>query len=166
MYKWALKELELLEKRCDEEELCMQKMVTSNVMEIFNTGGPISIFANQGHSGFSANYTKKLITRLLDHKPILPLTGDEDEWHGDIFDNSSGVVTQQNKRCSAVFRDNFDNSTARYIHGKVFSDDGGKTWYTSRDSSVSITFPYTVPDHPEKIFLNKKKTKVQPEKEK
>jgi hypothetical protein len=35
----------------------------------------------------------------------------------------------------------------------VFSDDDGKTWWTSRDSSIPIKFPYMVPVEPEKVYV-------------
>ena len=53
-----------------------------------------------------------------------------------------------------MFRDNFDNSTAHYIEGKIFSDNGGITWFTNRNSFVPVTFPYDVPDKPESVYLD------------
>lgn len=146
---WALNELKLLEKDCEDEDgLFMQQLVTKNVMEIVKT------FCKQEHSGFSANYTLNLIRRLLSHKPIKPLTGEDDEWE-DVLDYFKDTNTQQNKRCSAVFRDNFDNSTAHYTDGKIFSNDGGRCWFTSKESIVPITFPFKVPLEPEYVYLDK-----------
>lgn len=142
--EWALNELKRIEKTCtDEDSLMMQERVTKNVMEI------VMIFAKQDHSGFSANYTINLLSRLLRWIPLTPLTGEEDEW-GEPYGPDN---TQQNKRCTKVFRRNFDNSTAYNIHGREFSNDGGKTWWTSRDSSIPIKFPYMVPVEPEKVYV-------------
>lgn len=107
----------------------------------------IELFELQGHSGFSASYTINAFSRLANFKPLTPLTGDDDEW------NKAGTGVYQNKRYSAVFKEN--NRGAYNIEGKVFTDDEGKTWYTSKDSHVEISFPYTVPDKPEYIYLNK-----------
>lgn len=134
MVEWAKKELELLGGQDDE----MQQMINKNILQMVET------FCEQGHTGFSASYALGIITRLLDWKPITPLTGEDDEW------NDVGRGTQQNKRCSAVFR---ENGEAYYIEGKVFSDNGGKSWFTNRNSRVPVTFPYTVPDKPEYIIL-------------
>ena len=142
LVEWAKSELDRLVK--DDDEL--QKAINKDILEI------VEKFSEQGHSGFSASYTLSIIKRLLDWKPITPLTGEESEWN-DVPSYDDGSNTQQNKRCSAVFRKNFDNSTAYYIDGKVFSDDGGKTWFTSRDSRVPVTFPYVVPEKPERIIL-------------
>ena len=141
LVKWAEKELERLVKDNDE----MQKEINKDILQIVKT------FSEQGHSGFSAPYTLGILNRLLDWKPITALTGDEDEWAEPYeWDKEK---KQQNKRCSAVFRKNYDNSTAYYIDGKVFSDDGGKTWWSNIDSRVSVEFPYVVPEKPEKIIL-------------
>jgi hypothetical protein len=139
---WAKEELDRLVKDGDE----MQLEINKDILQIVET------FSEQGHSGFSANYALNAIKRLLDWKPITPLTGEDDEWCSvPVYDDGSNK--QQNKRCSAVFRENFDNSTAYYIYGKVFSDNGGKTWFTNRNSFVPVTFPYTVPEKPERIIV-------------
>ena len=144
--EWALNELKRIENTCpDEDSLRVQKMVTKNVMDI------LTVFDNQDHSGFSANYTINLVVRLLRWIPLTPLTGAEDEWYEPYEPDN----TQQNKRCTTVFRRNFDNSTAYNIRGKVFSNDGGKTWWTNRNSSVPVTFPYVVPVEPERVYLEK-----------
>ncbi|MBO0961978.1 hypothetical protein J1P26_19930 [Neobacillus sp. MM2021_6] len=143
LVNWAKQELELIGSHDDE----MQQMMNKDILQI------VEAFSDQGHSGFSAGYALNLIKRLLDWKPITPLTGEEDEW-GEVY-YTDKEQTQQNKRCSAVFRKYKDNSTAYYIDGKVFSDDGGETWYTNRDSFVPVTFPYLVPEKPERIVLEK-----------
>ena len=64
--------------------------------------------------------------------------------------------TQQNKRCSSVFRSNYDNSTANDIDGKLWSDNGGITWFHRGgvDNITYITFPYKVPEKPELVYLD------------
>ena len=138
MTEWAKKELALLGK--DEEG--WQDAMNADILQIVET------FSEQGHSGFSASYALSIIKRLLDWKPITPLTGEESEWV------KCGPNTEQNNRCSAVFRDNHDNTTAHYIDGKRFSDDGGKTWFSNRDSHVPVKFPFRVPELPVHILLD------------
>jgi hypothetical protein len=118
----------------------MQQSMTRDIKETLNLFKKYNLGKEEAH----------LVSRLMNWKPINPLTGEDDEWG--MSDNSEGK-SQQNKRCSAVFRDNFDNSTAHYIEGKVFSDDGGDSWYTCKDSFVHVTFPFEVPDKPERIIL-------------
>lgn len=109
----------------------------------------VELFESQDHSGFTASYVANAFDRLARFKPIAPLTGKDDEW------NDLGDGTFQNKRYGAVFKDK--DGVAYNIEGKAFSDDG-EIWYTSRDSRVNITFPYTVPDKPEYIRVDKEKS--------
>ena len=121
---------------CDE----MQEAVCENVLKL------LDVFADEGHSGFSASYAIKLFTKLAKFEPIVPLTGEDFEWS----EASPGVF--QNKRCSHVFKrkDRFDGQ-AYDIDAKVFwswyreKEFGAisKSHYTGRDSFVPITFPYT-----------------------
>jgi len=87
-------------------------------------------------------------------EPLVPLTGEDWEW----TETSEGVF--QNKRCSHVFKqaDRFDGQ-AYDIDGIVFyewherdldPDEPGypgktrfKSHYTSSESRVPVTFPYT-----------------------
>lgn len=147
LVNWAKSELQLIGGSDDD----MQQVVNKDILEV------VEVFAKQGHSGFSASYTLGIIKRLLDWKPISPLTGADEEW-GDVPEWDGGELCQQNNRCSAVFRHNFDNSTAYYIDGKVFSEDGGRSWFQKGghgpgSSAVPATFPYNIPDKPEYIIL-------------
>ena len=58
--------------------------------------------------------------------------------------------TIQNKRYSPVFK-NIKTGECYNIDGKVFEQN--KMRFTSRDSIVPVTFPYTVPDEPELVIL-------------
>ena len=37
-------------------------------------------FSDEGHSGFSASYALQCLKKLLNFKPLSPLTGEDDEW--------------------------------------------------------------------------------------
>lgn len=80
---------------------------------------------------------------LMDHKPISPLTGDDDEW----IEVSDGLF--QNKRCSTVFKDNdVFNGQAYDIDGRfkgypnVFHD-SWSYWGVSGSMVKLVEFPYT-----------------------
>ena len=131
MKEKAKYELDLILKQCeDEEEIKMQKVINENILNLVET------FANQGHSGFTANYTINILTKLLKQSFVTPLTGEDDEW----IEVTNGVY--QNKREGKIFKqdDRFDGKPY-YIDGKAFSDDGGKSWYTNSNSFVTIEFP-------------------------
>lgn len=148
LYKWSKAELDRMLVGCEEAEgkdgLDMQIAINKDMLDI------IKVFCTQGHSGSSAGYLIPRVARLLNWKPLTSLTGEDSEWNEPYGDRG----TQQNRRCSAVFRQNKDNSTAYYIDGKVFSDNGGHSWFSRGGSSTPVIFPFWVPDKPEKVYLN------------
>lgn len=103
-------------------------MTGNAVMEL------VACFAKQGHSGMSAGIVRQLFDKLARWEPLSPLTGADDEWH----ECGDGVF--QNRRCSRVFKDREGNTYD--IDGRVFREPNGSCW-TSRESRVPVTFPYT-----------------------
>lgn len=143
---FAKSELNLLLNKCeDDESREMQQRMNNGILEV------VKVFSEAGHSGFSANYALGIIDRLLRFKPLSALTGEEHEWNdvSELYDNKK---CYQNKRCPSVFK---DDDHVYNVEGKIFSDDGGETWYTCRESSVDIQFPYDVPLYPENVIKNK-----------
>ena len=150
LVKHAERELNLLGLTGgDEYESAMRKHILHIIKE----------FADEGHSGFSASYAIRILTKLMDFKPLTPLTGEDSEWtdvssYGDGTNMRLTYMRWQNNRYGSVFK-NADGSCYD-IDGKVFwewfrdSETGQafKTYYTARDSRVPVTFPYTVPDKP------------------
>ena len=67
----------------------------------------VKIFAEQGHSGYSAAMTTEIVTKLMRYEPLTPLTSDPSEW----MEVESGKMWQSIRKPSA------------------FSKDGGQTWY-------------------------------------
>jgi hypothetical protein len=102
-------------------------MVADAVLEI------IRVFADQGHSGFSASITTNIVEKLMRFEPLTPLTGEDNEWN-QIKDN-----LYQNRRSPRVFK---EDGQAYDIDGIVFRDPDG-CYVTNKDSRVNITFPYT-----------------------
>ena len=127
----------------------MQRMICEHVLKL------IEMFSEEGHSGSTAPYTINMFKKLASFKPLTPLTGADDEWT-DIR-SYAPEPHYQNKRLSSVFKDADGN--AYNIDGKVFWEwcmpyegrepmEPYKSYYTSRDSRVPVTFPYTPPDEP------------------
>jgi len=108
-------------------------------------------FSEEGHSGFSGRYALNILTKLLEFKPLTPLTGADDEWTN--VSDRSGSPLWQNKRCSSVFKE--VDGSCHDIDGKVFwewqrNEDGQavKTYYKDYGCSTPVTFPYTPPKEP------------------
>lgn len=105
----------------------MQDAIEKHVLKM------VRAFSDEGHSGSSASYTIGILEKVLRFEPLTPLTGDDDEW------NEVGEGYWQNRRCSHIFRDD----TGTYdSQGRVFVEPDGCA-YTSRESRVYVTFPYT-----------------------
>ena len=150
LIEFSKRELDLIgltEDSEDEMNIDMRKHIMHMMEE----------FCDEGHSGFSAMYAVGILHKLMRYVPLTPLTGEDDEWVK--HDYGVNDVTYQNKRKSSVFKDG--NGEVYDIEGKVFwewakshNDDGSlsgeahKSYYTCRESSVPVTFPYTVPDKP------------------
>lgn len=109
----------------------MQGDICEHVLDL------LRVFSDEGHSGSTAPYTVNMFKKLAMFEPLVPLTGENWEWS----DVGNGVF--QNKRCSRVFKqaDRFDGQPYD-LDGKVFREPNGSC-YTSKDSMVPITFPYT-----------------------
>lgn len=109
----------------------MQEAICNHVLEL------LKVFSDEGHSGSTAPYTVNMFKKLAMFEPLVPLTGEDWEW------NECGNGVFQNKRCSRVFKqaDRF-NGQAYDIEGRVFREPTGAC-YTSTESRVPVTFPYT-----------------------
>jgi hypothetical protein len=118
-------------KPIEQEEPGPNKWIQENIIEL------LEVFSKQGHSGLSAMYCIGMFERLAKFEPLVPLTGKDEEWM-EVGDNIF-----QNKRCLHVFKqkDRF-NGQAYDINGRIFRDPNGLC-YTSSDSCVPVTFPYT-----------------------
>ena len=139
--EWAEKELELFGYSADDKEDGPNKWMYQSIMDL------MKVFCDEGHSGSSAPHAIALFTRLASWKPLSPLTGEDDEW------NECDENRWQNNRASNVFKN--EKGEAWDIDGITFwewyaKEDGtrSKVYFTDKDSSVPVTFPYTVPDKP------------------
>lgn len=134
---------------CDE----MQELMCTGLLEV------IKAFSEQGHSGYSASYAIDCLKKLLNFKPLGPLTGRDCEWCN--LSEESGYTLYQNKRCSTVFKEVLDDGTENCynIDGKVFwewytDEETGeqfKSYYTNRESRTPVVFPYEITE-PEYVY--------------
>lgn len=128
----------------------MQRMICEHVLKL------LDVFEGEGHSGSSAPYAIDLFKKLASFEPVAPLTGEDWEWT-DVSEQN-GRTLYQNKRCSHVFK---NGDEAYDIDGVVFWEwytdpDTGekhKSYFTSRESRVAVTFPYT----PKREYVEYKK---------
>jgi hypothetical protein len=86
---------ELKKANFSESEIVAYKKILDIFFEEWNSGGAVSCAA-------------PVLARLIEGKPLSPLTGDPEEWHNDTMK----VGLHQNKRYSAVF---FDEQNKLYF---------------------------------------------------
>ena len=129
--------------RIKKDEDGMQKMMNEHILKI------VRLFADEGHSGFSANYAINVLTMLLRYLPLTAIEDNPEDW------NKCSDDMYQHKRCGHIFKnkDHFDGQ-AYNSEGRVFSSDNGQTWFINSKSRVTIEFPYHVPLYPEKYLVD------------
>lgn len=141
LVKHAWREMQIVGGLDDE----WQCAIAGDILEL------VERFSEQGHSGTSANYVRRALIKLMDFRTLTPLTGKDSEW------NDVGIgenVCWQNSRFSEVFKDSKDGE-AYWSQGKIFSDDGGKSWFINHESRVPIEFPF-MPGEAERVILEPK----------
>ena len=109
-------------------------MAKAAIMELLTT------FANQGHSGFSANYIVNLFNKLAKYETLSPLKGNDDEWN-DVSDMIGDRKTLfQNNRDGRVFK----NDDGAFFTEAIIWTESGESSYTNKDSNRYIkSFPFT-----------------------
>lgn len=101
----------------------------------------IKVFADQGHSGMSANIVLSILQKLMSYKPLSPLSGEDSEWFEIDTDKlrPDEDWLQQNKRCFHVFR----NKNGAYDGDGIIFEEPDGSRFTSSDSRIKVVFPYT-----------------------
>ena len=131
LLKHAERELKLIGYDGKDE---YNNMAKAAIMELLTT------FANQGHSGFSANYIVNLFNKLAKYETLSPLKGNDDEWN-DVSDMSGDRKTLfQNNRDGRVFK----NDDGAFFTEAIIWTESGESSYTNKDSNRYIkSFPFT-----------------------
>lgn len=113
-----------------------------------------------GHSGMSIGFTKHILNRLIDHKPLVPIEDTDDVWN-DVVDRRNGITTYQCKRMSSLFKYVHPDGTVKYSDiDKVvgINLDNPNVGWSSRitrdivEELFPITMPYMPEDDPYKVF--------------
>jgi hypothetical protein len=136
--------------RIPKDEDGMQDVMNKDILDL------IKMFADQGHSGFSASYLISRLQRLMNWKPLSAITGEDNEW----YDPSHVVdhMSYQNKRCCSVFKNVYSDGTVKIsdIDAVVVSDNGGVSWFTGsicKNFEDPITFPYYPPTNSKHVYI-------------
>lgn len=76
----------------------------------------VEAHSKQGHSGGSHWVTMQIFNKVINYKPLTPITSNPEEWFKHDYEMTGGTECWQNIRQSTCF-----------------STDGGKTWYDLDD---------------------------------
>lgn len=126
----------------DYDQTSSQDSIELDILEV------VDLLESQGHSGSSYEYIVNLLGSILQGIPITPLTGNDYEWTKDEWSTDENL--ERNIRYSKVYR---SGERAWRLDARYFSEDQGKTWFTSgKDSTASVTFPFDV-HHAEVEFV-------------
>lgn len=107
-----------------------------------------------GHSGMSIGFTKHILMRLIDGKPLLAIEGNDEEWSN--ISDYSGLkgeeVNYQNKRMSSLFKYVYADGTVKYrdVDRYVCIDINDGSSYTTFtvEKIVNELFPIAMPYYP------------------
>lgn len=105
-----------------------------------------------GHSGYSIFETMSFLKRMVEHKPLTPLTGDESEWNLiDPADEKDNFDLFQSRRSPSVFKKVYaDKTVYNDVDRVVVRDiDTGLDWYCGfYTKMVDDMFPVEMPYMP------------------
>lgn len=159
--KWAKNEIEILKKAIPdtwgEAAKEMQIRLYDDVLEAVNALD--RILESQGHSGMSYYELSYMLKRLMDNRPLSPITED-DEWEfvfesGDEGNRCKGY---QCRRLSSLFKDVYEDGTITY------SDTQRVICYDPRELTggtftngfirrlIDKMYPITLPYYPDGIY--------------
>ena len=117
--------------------------------------------SEDGHSGMSIGFTKNILVRLIDGKPLTPIDDIEEVWnecHGLRDDVKS---TYQCKRMSSLFKDVYEDGSIKYSDNDrvVCIDTGSGAAFSNGfirnviDEIYPITMPYMPATNPYKVYM-------------
>ncbi len=96
----------------DADDSDYDGMIGKAVLEL------MKVYAKQGHSGFSAQWTRELFNKLANYETLTPVTSDPEEW-ANVREGADGEPLWQSKRNPALF-----------------SENGGKTWWNVDEKTL------------------------------
>lgn len=161
MLDWAKREIEIAvarERAADgtkEDEFSYGGACYESALKAFKS------LCKDGHSGMSIGFTKTILNRLIDGKPLTLIEDIEEDWLL-AWDSGSGrnYITYQCERMYSLFKDVYPDGTVKYFDTDRYycRDIQSDTTYTNGlirdilDELYPITMPYMPADRPY-VFL-------------
>lgn len=149
LIEWAEKEIELACASEDQDEY--GRACYESALKAFRS------LCEDGHSGFSIEFTKHILNRLIDGKPLTPIEDTDDVWHEIWFNSDKSAY--QCSRMSSLFKDVYQDGTIR-VHDNdrivcvdIDNMNASAPYHNGFVSNIiddmfPITMPYTPSDKP------------------
>ena len=143
-YNWAKNEVALLDLNCPYDRLCYESALKA-----------LKSLSKDEHSMMSIYFTKSILDRLIDGKPLSPITEENAQWKNcGKYNDDDDVKHYQSLRYGALFKDIHPDGTIVYhdVDRSIAFDPNGNEydkWTGSDCGIVDEMFPITLPYMPE-----------------
>lgn len=151
-YEWAKHELNLAREneiaQCKKEEDYQPGNEDYGLMCYDAAEHLLAVFQEQGHSGYSAKVVKEIFSRLVDGKPLTPVTDEEDQWCKTYVLEAISEKRYQHKRMSSLFKHVKEDGTISYYdmnRVRAYDKEHGSFSTIHIDDIMNEYFPITFP---------------------
>lgn len=157
LYNWAKEEVRLAIE--NETKLAESSDEADFGTKIYNDAlQAFKPMCMQGHSGSSYGITKGIVKKLLDGKPLTPITDTPDGWNevSRVGSSENGYKLYQCKRRSSLFKHVYSTGDIVYsdVDQAVKIDQNKQTWNSQLVTKIIQTmFPISMPYYPEEPIL-------------
>ena len=116
-----------------------------------------------GHSGMSIRFTKAILDRLIDGKPLTPIEDTKEVWTGPSIDSSDGTKLYKCKRMFSLFKRVAPDGSVTYSdvdrYYCINKDSPDVSWHNSFISKIynemyPLTLPYMPSSRPDVIVCD------------
>ena len=151
MLEWAKNEVAIAKKREKEDE--PERVFNYGAMCYASALRAFESLTKDGHSGMSIGFTKQILNRLIDGKPLTPIEDTEDMWR-ECYKKEDTSVTYQHKRMRSLFKDVYEDGTVRYHDTEraqcINISESDVPYYNGFTMAIyNELFPITMPYMPE-----------------
>lgn len=156
MLKWAEQEVEYALKDAlstDDLSFVYYKSCLDSALKAFKS------LCEDNHSGMSISFTKDILMRLIESKPLTEIDDTEDSWNK-VAEREDGSECYQSKRMPSLFKnvdangkveyDDLDRCICKDINGCYTYHNGLASEYLNKN--YPITMPYYPSDKPFIIY--------------
>ncbi len=156
---WAKKEIEIVCGKNDSYEFEYDRACYASALKAFES------LCEDEHSGFSIQFARHILDRLIEGKPLTPIKDTDDIWNAVNLlesDERPDVVMYQCKRMSSLFKDVHSDGHVEYrdinriVCINIDTGDDFKSCLVNQ--IINEDFPITMPYMPGKSILVKCKS--------